>query len=255
MWLPGIEKFRPLRVLLICVAVITGLWASNAFPIFWAERKIDYIGARIAEGELFKRAPLLDLKPQLDHFAQQTYPTPRSLHNAALIELRLAELELETGEKIAGNPQFARAQSAVQTALHAAPSDAFMWFALFWLLKTRDGMSADLLPYLRMSYLVGPHEGWVAVRRNRIAVPLLAVLPKDLADDAVTEFANLVSYGYVNSAADILTGPGWGNHDLLLQGLAKSPEYARRSLAGAASDLGFDVAVPGIERHGDRPWK
>jgi hypothetical protein len=240
---------------LVCVALATGFWAAATFPIFWSQRKIDKIGARIAAGELFKRLPLEEVLPQLDQLEQQRIPRPQSLHNAALIELRLAELELGSGEKIAGNSQFARAQTAIETALRAVPSDAFMWFALFWLVKTRDGMSAEALPYLRMSYLVGPHEGWVAARRNRIAIPLLSVLPKDLADLVTVEFENLVSYGYVDTAADILTGPGWGNHELLLQGLTKSPEYARRNLADAVYALGFDVTVPGVERRGQRPWK
>jgi hypothetical protein len=71
----------------------------------------------------------------------------------------------------------------------------------------------------------------------------------------ITEFRNLLSSGYVGPAAEILTGPGWGNHELLIKGLANAPEDAKRQFAGAVYDLGFDVTIPGVERRGQRPWK
>ena len=195
------------------------------------------------------------MRPQLDALEHRAWPTPESLHNAALIELRLADLELESGSPIAGNSQFERTQIAIELALRAVPSDGFMWFALFWLTKTRDGYRQESLPYLRMSYRVAPHEGWIAERRNRVAVSILSVLPADLKETIITEFRNLVSSGFIEPAAEILTGPGWGNRELLLKGLANAPEDAKRQLADAIYGLGFDVTIPGIERRGQRPWR
>ncbi|MGB9187096.1 MAG: hypothetical protein WCB34_03760 [Methylovirgula sp.] len=243
------------RIALCGLGAIACLWGLTTFPIFWSESTIDKIGGRIASGEPFKRESLLALRPQLDALEHRAWPTPESLHNVALIELRLAELELGSGSPIAGNAQFERAQIAIESALRAVPSDGFMWFALFWLTKTRDGYRQESLPYLRMSYRVAPHEGWIAVRRNRVAVSILSILPADLAETVITEFRNLVSSGFVEPAAEILTGPGWGNRELLLTGLANAPEDARRQLADAIYDRGFDVTIPGVERRGQRPWR
>jgi hypothetical protein len=249
-----IERPSVVRIILICLATVIGCWAIATFPIFWSVAVVNKVGAGIAAGEPFKPAALLALRPKLDYLERSTSSPPESLHNAALIELRLAELELDAGGKIGGSLQFARAQNTIESALRLVPSDAFMWFALFWLTKTRDGMSDAAIPYLRMSYLVGPHEGWVAVRRNRIAVPLLPTLPKDLAELVVTEFGDLVASGYTAPAAEIVTGPGWANQELLLKSLAKVPQDARQRLADAIYELGFDMAVPGVARRSKRPW-
>ena len=243
------------RTALCGLGAIGCLWGLTTFPIFWSQSTIEETGGRIAAGEPFRRELLIALRPQLDALEHRAWPTPESLHNVALIELRLAELELQNGNAMAGDPQFERAQTAIESALRAIPSDGFMWFALFWLDKNRDGYRPESLPYLRMSYRVTPNEGWIAVRRNPIAVPLLSVLPADLAETVVMEFRNLVSPQFIQAAAKILTGPGWGNHERLLKGLADAPVDAKEQLADAVYSLGFDVIIPGVERRGQRPWK
>jgi hypothetical protein len=71
----------------------------------------------------------------------------------------------------------------------------------------------------------------------------------------IIEFRNLVSSGYVGPAAEILTGPGWANRELLIKAVTNAPEDAKRQLADAVYDLGFDVTIPGVEKRGQRPWK
>ena len=119
----------------------------------------------------------------------------------------------------------------------------------------KDDRSKDDFAYLRMSYRVGPHEGWVAGRRNYIALENFPELPQDLADAAVTEFKDLVVSGYFNTAVKILVGPGWPIHDMLLRRLEDAPDEARRQLASSANARGYDIAVPGVERPEPRPWR
>jgi hypothetical protein len=240
---------------LIGVAAVIGLWAGAAFLIFLSQTAINNAGSRLAAGEPFRKVSLSTLRPELDRVEQSSWPVPESLHNAAAIELHLSELELEAGEKIAGSPQFARTQRVIEAELRTIPLDAFAWAALFWLRKTRDGMSKTIVPYLRMSYRAGPHEGWIAVNRNRTAVTVLSVLPKDLADLVTAEFADLVASDYTKAAAEIVTGPGWANRELLLNGLANVPQDKKRNLADALYERGFDLVVPGVEpRQSSRPW-
>jgi hypothetical protein len=106
-----------------------------------------------------------------------------------------------------------------------------------------------------MSYRVGPHEGWVAGRRNYIAFDHFSELPPDLADAAVTEFRDLVGSDYFVTAAKILVGPGWPIHEMLLRRIEDTPVEARRQLAFVAKARGHDIEVPGVERSEPRPWQ
>jgi hypothetical protein len=173
-----------------------------------------------------------------------------------VVEVRLAELQIAEGKDVAGNPQFNRAEQAVRAALKVRPTDSFLWFALFWIEKTRDGFQSGPLPLLRQSYALGPFEGWVAVRRNGVAVSLLPLLPKDLQTRVVEEYRNLVASNFIKDAAIILVGPGWAQHDALLAGTAGVPLDLRVRLADALYDQNLDVIVPGVERLGQRrPWR
>ena len=111
------------------------------------------------------------------------------------------------------------------------------------------------MPFLRMSYLMAPHEGWIAQRRNPVVVSLLPSLPSDLAAQAVAEFRSLVETPpYIDAAAAILTGPGWPYHDLLIRSLNNVPDDARQEFDNDVFNLGFDITIPGVEARGSRPW-
>ena len=92
------------------------------------------------------------------------------------------------------------------------------------------------------------------MRRNALAVALLPVLPPDLTGEVVDEFRKLVSEGYAQAAAGILTSGGWPHRDVLLKSLVDAPEDQRRQFANSVYSLGFDVEVPGIPKRGSRPW-
>lgn len=245
------------RIIAIVVAAAAAIWGVVTYPAFWADTKIAGVAAQIAAGEPFKRENLTELRPDIDALESASLRTPESVHNVALIELRLAEMDYGAGEKIGTDPQFVRARHAIEEALRAVPSDSFMWFSLFWVAKTRDGFSAALIPYLRMSYRYGPEEGWIILRRNRVVVPLLSVLPPDIVAHVVKEFRQIVEMPmYVNDAVDILTNVGWDNRATLIAGLRDVPEDAKRQFARAIYKLGYDVAIPGVEeRKGVGPWR
>ena len=154
-----------------------------------------------------------------------------------------------------GNPIVARAEVAIRAALNAMPTDAFLWFALCWLKKSRDGFDPSLVPLLQRSYDVGEHEGWIAIHRNALAVTLLSSLPAPLRGEVVTEFRNLIMSNYVPGAVDIMLGPGWSHRDALLEGLRSAPEQDRRNFARELSLRGLRVEVPGIDQRPSRPWR
>jgi hypothetical protein len=106
-----------------------------------------------------------------------------------------------------------------------------------------------------MSYLVGPHEGWVARQRNYTVLSHFSELPPDVAEAAMTEFKDLVASAYYDSAVEILVGPGWPIRDMLLRRLEDVPIEARRQFSRLADQLGYAIVVPGVDSADPRPWR
>ena len=245
-------------VLRFCLAASgagLALWAAFACQAALTERPLDIVASRIAAGESFRAESLQSLEPQLRAASDAAAPDARLLRDAAIVRLREAELEVEAGRPIGRSPQFAAAETALRAALRAAPTDAFLWFGLAWLGKTRDGFTPSLVPYLRLSYDMGEHEGWIAVHRNPFVLAMLPLLPGDLQARAALEFRHLVeTEPYIETAAAILAKPGWDQRDALLASIAGVPEANRRQLAKALEGLGVAVQVPGLQSAPAHPW-
>jgi hypothetical protein len=124
-----------------------------------------------------------------------------------------------------------------------------------WLDGATTGLRPVQLEYLRLSYRLGPNEGWVAARRNRLALAIFERLPPDLAEAAVSEFARLVDGWVYPDSIALFTGPGWPIHDRLLASLKDVGELQREAFAKALYTQGYDVAVPGITAPEARPWR
>jgi len=90
-----------------------------------------------------------------------------------------------------------------------------------WMKNALHGFKPDHLEYLRMSYLMGPKEGWIALKRNVLALAVFERLQLDVAEMAVRELANMLSSGLVREAVRIFTEPAWRIRDLLLPHLKK----------------------------------
>ena len=170
----------------------------------------------------FKREVLQNLLTDAD--LDKSWARPEALRSAAIVRFGLAEQAILAEKQKPPGPLVDQLEASIRRSLSAAPADPFLWFALFLSTRMKEDRSNEDFGYLRMSYRVGPHEGWVAGRRNYIAFDHFPELPQDLADAAVTEFRDLVGSGYFNTAAKILVGPGWPIHEMLLRRLEDAPD-------------------------------
>ncbi len=258
------QEFLPPGGNILRYATIVGLLVFAAFSFCWAlnEAVATYVGsdlvpyaARIVDGERFKADALLALRPELDRLENSTGEVrPAVLRSVALIELRLAEIDLIAGHSVAGNPQFDRAATAVRRSLAVSSQDSFLWYASFWLDKARHGFRLENQRDLTLSYQTGPNEGWIAVHRNRDSVALLTALPPNLQTLVLQEFRNLVASNYIDDAANILTGPGWPQHDALASALEGLPLTQLRSFSAVLDRRDVEVAIPGLQRKPRKPW-
>jgi hypothetical protein len=240
------------RLFLISIGVFSLCWAAITFPVFWNDARLDYVADRILDGERFK-PETLQLVLAGAGSVKTSWPRPEAIRSAAIIRLRLAEES--TVPKDPAITEFTVAQS-IRRSLSAAPADSFLWLELFRLERSKGSHGQDDFAYLRMSYLLGPHEGWVAVERNKLALEIFTELPGDVAEMALTEFKDLVASAYYDEAVQILVGSGWPMRDILLRRLEDAPLEARRQFATSAARLGYDdISVPGIEQLEPRPWR
>jgi hypothetical protein len=240
-------------------AAVLGLaaiaWGTATFPIFWSQLSLERTATAIAGLNEFKPHSLDPFLPAINRIEESNYCRPEAIRSAAIIRLRLAEEAISNAERDAIDPRLDALQNTIVESLACSPSDPFLWTVLTWLDQTRQGFRPQQLTWLRLSYQLGPYEGWIADRRNRLALSMFWRLPPDLTEAAVREFAAMVNSRLYKDALAIFTGPGWPLHDQLLAGLEGADLRQREEFAKELYAAGYDVTVPGVElRHERRPW-
>lgn len=193
--------------------------------------------------------------PLIDELERSPSCWPRALHDAAIIRGRLVQVTLDSSEPRQFDAAHAKAIEAVRGSLACAPTDAFLWFALFWLQNLKEGLQPDAVEYLRKSYVLGPYEGWIELKRSRFALAAYSLLPADDRERVRLGYAAMVNAGFISEAADLLAGPGWPVRQELLGALGAVKEKNRRQLAARLRRMEREVNMPGVEMPDWRPWQ
>ncbi|HTV28338.1 MAG TPA: hypothetical protein VMF32_11200 [Xanthobacteraceae bacterium] len=245
---------RLARLFIVLLGVAGTFWGMATFPIFWYQLPIERTAAAILDYGSFKSFSFDALLPAVHQIEQSIYCRPEALRSAAVIRLRLAEDAMASGQRDAIDARFSALEGSILRTLDCSPSDSFFWMVLAWLDDAREGPRREQLTYLRVSYRLGPHEGWVAARRNRVALSMFRRLPPDLAQAAMHEFANMVASWASWDAIAIFTGPGWPIHERLLASLNHVGQLQRDAFAKILYAQGYNVVVPGVRAPEPRPW-
>jgi hypothetical protein len=246
--------FEWVRVFTILLGLSGVVWGATNFATLWRQLGIERIAAKILDRETFKPNALVPFIPALEEIEQSHYCRPQSVRSAAIIRLRLAEEALAAGERATVDERLSTLDSSIRKALACEPADPFLWMVLAWLGNTREGFKQEQLAYLRLSYRLGPNEGWIAARRNRLSLAMFQRLPPDLASDAVDEFAHMLNSWLYWETIAVFTGPGWPVRERLLDSLKHVGERQRDAFAKELYTEGYNVIVPGIAPREPRPW-
>jgi hypothetical protein len=243
------------RLFMLAVGAAAIGWTIAVMPQFRASTPIANVAAHIIAGETYKPDVLQAFADGLDN-SRTAALRSSDLSKAAIIRLRQVENAIAIGDRQVIDARFAALGHAIDAALMNAPYDPFLWLVLFSLDNNRSGFSPAHLRYLQMSYALGPNEGWIAVKRNRIALAVFSALPPDLADAATSEFVGLVRSHFYSEAADIVAGPARPIRALLFARLKDVKEADRQALSKLLYDRGLDdIPVPGIAPLPQRPWR
>lgn len=179
---------------------------------------------------------------------------PQFSQSEALIALRMAEVAVGRKSSEEVDHEMETAQSKVRNALLQTPSDAFLWLLLYSIEMARNGVDATNMSYLDQSYATGPNEGWIALRRNRMALASFPMLSEVIQSIVVSEFAKLVDSDFAEDAAMNLTTVGWSQRAHLLNGLGGVDITSKRNLVKRLAASGINVEIPSVD-YGDRPWR
>jgi hypothetical protein len=241
------------RIALVAVGVAACAWATDAGRVFFRQTGFSDVAARIIAGDTYKPDAMDALASQITAQEQSLRPSLRG--KIAVFRLRQAENAIPIGDPHAVDQAFDTLSVSVDEALRDAPSEPFLWLVRYWLDNARDGFSAEHLRYLRVSYVLGPNEGWIAVRRNIYALAIFPELPPDLARAAIDELTGLVRSGLFEQAATTIARADPPLRKALVAPLAALPAATRSAFAKILDAREIDdVTVPGIEPPPLRPW-
>jgi hypothetical protein len=233
---------RSFVILFGCIAI---WWGILEFPLFWQEASLKPIAERIIAGDPFKPDVLAQQLPTIDSIKNATYCRPAGLRNAAVIQLRMMEAAAPSEHT---NERITSLVNVIRSSLSCTPADPFLWLALYSAGSSENGSTTNGLKYLWMSYNLGPNEGWIAAKRNRVVFARFQQLPPDLEERAIDEFTALVKTSFFEQAADIFVGPAWPERELILSRLKSISDSNRQLFADVLYNRGYDINVPGVKR-------
>jgi hypothetical protein len=233
-----------------CIAVS---WGVVVLPIVWQQSSAVRVAERVIAGDRFKSEILSEQLASLTNSENPALCRPIAFQSAAIIQLRITESVAGGMEK--GNEQLGPLDNAVRNSLSCAPADPFLWLILYAVQNAKNGFTPDNLNYLRMSYALGPNEGWILEKRNPLAIAELGVLSADLTVKAIDEFIRLLKDRFYQRAVDIFCGTTNSRRAVILSKMETVPLAIRKAFAKSVYDCGLDVEVPGVKDTGSRrPW-
>ncbi|MCK1353547.1 hypothetical protein IVB56_21255 [Bradyrhizobium sp. CW7] len=209
---------------------------------------------RILVDDRFKTSVLEEVLAPIQASPAPTVVRSNLIRLDALIRLRIAQEATGSKKPEEADAAAAVAEDRLNSYLALNPADSFLWLMLYSIENMRNGFDARMVGFLDQSYKSGPLEGWIALRRNRLALAAYPALNETIRDTVISEFAGLVASDFTEGAALNLVGIGWGQRDRLLTSLQRVDIVAREALAKRLLREGVTVNVPGVQID-ERLWR
>jgi hypothetical protein len=230
-------------------------WGAFLLPLFWEQAPLNRVASELLQGHIFKRQALLEEAGEVDAAEKSSFCDPTELHNAVVVRLAILNEAIAAKDHQLIETVYGPLYDSTRKTLACVPSDPFAWLTLFWLEIAKHGFQPDNAVYLRLSYALGPNEGWIALWRNQLTIALFQRLPADLANDAIEEFVKLVDTGGLYSQTGaIFASAAPTVQSRIVGGLKSAKPIPRQIFARALYDRGLNVDIPGVESPAP-PWQ
>jgi hypothetical protein len=238
-----------------CTLGLLGLaafvWSFSVVPNLAKEEWLVQTAEAIKRGEeISSRATSTAASP-----AGFVKTRPSTLSQIVVISVFSFETAVASGQSGRIEQSRAMLQSFVARSLDSAPTDPFLWLVVYWLSNITAEEQKSRFEYLRMSYSLGPNEGWIAEKRNPLAFKFRDQLPIDVADNAILEFVGLVNSSLYSEPVQIMSVSDAPARGALYAYLRNLSDAQRRGFAEALRQAGIEEPVSPKELVPERPWQ
>src|SRR5262249_24778290 len=152
---------RASTVLLGCAGIA---WGLLVLPNGWRSIAIERMSGAIIAGEAF-RPDVIDAQLERSVATVSGWCRPASVRSAAILRLALWEDAVSQGQRELIDPRIGLLRVGILRALGCSPAEPYRWLVLFTVDSSRTGFDPRYLAYLRLSYQLGPNEGWISQHR------------------------------------------------------------------------------------------
>ena len=245
------------RIIMLLVGFFAVIWGGWSLPVFKAQASPQSVAAKIFQGDSYKIPSLLLTLRQTEGFAASySFCNPAALRSLVAIRLGIFNDKIGENDPTPLEPLYDALYTSARQSLNCSPADLFVWLTLFWINAARHGLNANNENYLRMSYLTGPNEAWIALWRSRLLFGLFNGLPPDLADDAVSDFVNLVdTYLVTLEMVALFEKTSQNGRDHIARRLKEGNGIARDAFLQQLHVRGLDNEISRQSPDEPRPWR
>jgi hypothetical protein len=244
------------RAFICILGLVAVTWVGLVFPTFWQQLSLSQIASEYVRGHALPMPLLLDEARQTHRAEQATLCNPTTLHDVVILRLAIVEEAMQQTNTQLISSTYSPLDDAISGALACTPTDSAAWLILFWqeLIRHRSA-ETNTMNYLRLSYMLGPNEGWIALWRNHLAVTIFEQLPDDLKNDALDEFVKLVATerlyretaAIFGQAAPVVRG-------LIIQRLGNIAALPRQIFVKVLYEKGLAQGIPEAWMEHAKPW-
>jgi hypothetical protein len=224
---------RALTLTLGCLGLI---WGVFALPRSEAADDFREIESRLLRSETLNRTISTQT---LEGAAAQSLSAcdTHSQRAMLLIQMPLAEAALQAGFTQEFDRHIRSLETRSRLILSCTPRDSFVWLLVFNLEALHGLLNQRYFDALAMSYETSPNEAWISIRRTLVAMPQLLIAPEPLRQKIISEFQQLITNGFVDSAARSYLAAGQPIRSQLLPYLEQLNPPQQKSFSDALQKL------------------
>jgi hypothetical protein len=242
------------RAFICSVGLIGIVWGCRLIPVFWNEQSPYRVASKLLQGQPFKGQIVAEQVRKLEA-EEQYFCSPARLRGVLILRLALLNDAISGSDESATASARGDVNDAARAALRCAPADSFAWLVLFRFDVGAHGLQPNDVTYLRLSYALGPNEGWIALWRNSLSILMLPQLPDDLKDEVIDEFVKLVDTGqFYQQTVSIFANAPPAVRNRIVEKLRLTKSIPHQFFARDLYNRGIDVGLPGGGKP-SRPWQ